>query len=230
MHLRRLSTPVKPRVGDRRAHVRFEIVGTLVGSVEVWRPLVVRDLGLRGVLLETEEPLRVGTRVKGRLKVGDLSEDVEGEVRHEPAAATTKAHYAGVAFADALSTRMADALRTQEKTTASGSAAHDLRRGWRIACFGGAVLDLATWASVRLRDLSMGGAMFTTGTALEAGRKGRLRAALGSRSFVAEIELRRIEAPEDNDPRGVYRIGALFLSMDAGSRHSLASFLATVTD
>jgi hypothetical protein len=79
-------------------------------------------------------------------------------------------------------------------------------------------------------NLSIGGAMFTTGAALEAGRKGRLRTTLGTRSFVAEIELRRIEAPEDTDRRGVYGIGALFLSMDEGSRHSLASFLATVAD
>jgi len=230
MHLRHLSSSVKPRAGDRRAHVRFEIVGTLVGSVEVWRPLVVRDLGLRGALLETTEPLRVGTRVKGRLKVRDLSEEVEGEVRHGRARASAVAQYAGIAFAGALSTRMADALWLQGKTTAAASAAHDLRRGWRIACGGEAVLELANWASVWLRDLSMGGAMFTTGAALEAGRTGRLRTTLGNRSFVAEIELRRVEAPNDTDQRGAYRIGALFLSMDEGSRHSLAAFLATVAD
>jgi hypothetical protein len=73
-------------------------------------------------------------------------------VRHQHARATTEAPYAGVAFADALSTRMADALpeRPPGKTPAA-STPHDLRRGWRIAVGGEAVLELATWASVRIR-------------------------------------------------------------------------------
>ncbi len=202
-----------------------------MGSVEVWRPLMVRDLGLRGALLEATEPLRTGTRVKGRLRVRGLTEDVEGDVRHWRALAgdhEAARYEAGVSFADALSARMADALVEPPLGKPLAGAAPDRRRGWRIPGAGRAVFELVIWTSVQLHDLSIGGTMFTTRVPLEAGSKGRLRTTLGSRAFVADIELGRIEPPAEVDRRGAYRVGASFISINEESRRSLASFLATV--
>lgn len=48
---------MKPRLGDRRARARFEIVGELWGTLETCTALVVRELGEGGALLESAVPL-----------------------------------------------------------------------------------------------------------------------------------------------------------------------------
>jgi len=213
--------------------LRFEVLGTLVGSLEVRRRLHIHNLGLYGALLEAGELIRPGTRLQGRLSIRDYSEEVRGEVRHCSAARPpddeNPRFLVGLAFAERMTDRMSERLlQPPLGDTLAVRVARDRRRGWRMECSGEAAgFELLTLSSVEIRDLSMAGTMFASETALEPGSKGQLRIGLGDRGFAAEVEIRRIEPHADADRRPGYRIAASFMSMDEESRQSLASFLTS---
>src|SRR5512134_3638444 len=72
----------KKGIGDRRGRARFEIVGTLTGTLETWRRLEIRNLGAGGALLDANVPFAPGSRLSGRLLLRGHVREVRGEVRH----------------------------------------------------------------------------------------------------------------------------------------------------
>lgn len=201
-----------------------------MGSLEVGRRLPVRDLGLYGALLDAGEALRPGTSLRGRLTFREVSEDIVACVRHartELDVDNAARHLVGMAFAEKMTDRMGDVLaHDQLGPTVTVREARDRRRGGRLACSGQAAFELTTAVSVEVRDLSTGGTMFTTGTSLTPGRRGRLRLGLGDQRFAAVIEVLRIDTAGGVGHRPEYRVAAAFTSLDEDSRRLLASFLA----
>jgi hypothetical protein len=95
-----------------------------------------------------------------------------------------------------------------------------------------ATVDSASWLAVpstwpvQLLDLSLGGLAFSSPYELEVGRTASVRATLGREPFSGQIRVCW------SRPRGAvssvrtpFEIGAVFLSLEEGSRRALESFL-----
>lgn len=74
--------PFKDRLGDRRGELRFEIIGQLWGSLEVFERLPLRNLGRGGALVESRVPLSADTIHGVRLMLDDQTNEVQVRVRH----------------------------------------------------------------------------------------------------------------------------------------------------
>lgn len=211
---------VKERGVDRRSHRRFEIVGTFLGSLETWHPLRVRNLGAGGALVETAEAFPRDWRVRARVTVGGRRREMRVDVRHAAASPGGGGYVVGLEFPEPLSD-----MNIADDRSASQEAvdANERRRYPRIEAPRGFEIEFARWTTVELADVSMSGAMLIGPAPIDVGGRAHFRARLGDRSFYAEVEARRIAARTGPNPR--YGIGALFVSMGADSRQSLASFL-----
>ena len=89
------------RLGDRRAELRYEIIGDLWATLVATRPLPVLNLGSGGMLVESTGPMPVGSLQRLRLVVGDLASDVAASVRHVTLAQGKPDTYlVGMAFVD----------------------------------------------------------------------------------------------------------------------------------
>jgi hypothetical protein len=218
---------VQHRSGDRRGHPRFEILGTLTGSLEIWHRLKVQNLGLGGAMVEISEPYAPDARLQGRLTFRGRSTAVRADVRHVTAAIPVggRRYVVGLGFSnevDDLDELLGGQLRPN---TVDAKTEGDRRRSPRVACADEAEFEFAVWATAELSDVSLSGAMFTLRTSLEPGARVPFRTRFRDRRFDAEVEVRRIVSRNGLNPG--YDIGASFVSMDEESRRSLASFLAT---
>jgi hypothetical protein len=72
----------KTRFGDRRSGLRYEIVGTLAGSMTVVETLPVRNIGPGGALVEAPWPLPHGSVHLIRLQADSEVTTCEARVRH----------------------------------------------------------------------------------------------------------------------------------------------------
>jgi hypothetical protein len=72
----------KARAGDRRNALRFEIVGTLTGSVTAPAVVPLRNIGRGGALIETPWPLPADSVHRVWLESDLLSTACEVRVRH----------------------------------------------------------------------------------------------------------------------------------------------------
>lgn len=72
----------KDRLGDRRNDLRFEIIGQLWGSLEVFERLPLRNLGRGGALVESSLPLSADTVHGVRLMLSGQPSDIQVKVRH----------------------------------------------------------------------------------------------------------------------------------------------------
>jgi hypothetical protein len=106
------------------------------------------------------------------------------------------------------------------------SGGPDRRQSQRVVCAGDASLGVPRWATVALKDLSQGGAMFTSPIALDPGDRAQLHVRLGEASFRAMAEIRRQERRSGGESP-LYTVSAAFVSMTDESRQSLASFLTS---
>lgn len=70
------------RLADRRTATRFEVLGELWGSIQAAEPLILRNLGREGALIESAAPLPVGSTHTIRLMRGTTATDVRAVVRH----------------------------------------------------------------------------------------------------------------------------------------------------
>jgi hypothetical protein len=67
---------------DKRDGERLAILGQLHGEVMVFQPTTIREIGRRGVQLETAFPLQLDSLHDFRLTLGDRSVVIKGRVVH----------------------------------------------------------------------------------------------------------------------------------------------------
>jgi hypothetical protein len=77
-----MTNRTNPRLGDRRAKPRFEIVGQLWGALETVETLRLTNLGQGGALLEAHFPLQIDTVHRLRFSSGSRVTDMQACVRH----------------------------------------------------------------------------------------------------------------------------------------------------
>lgn len=219
---------VKERIrGDRRTKNRFELVGTLPGTLETWHRHRLRNLSTGGALVESATLLPTGSRLSGRLALQGGPRDVKAEVRHaqvDGEGTGASRYLIGLAWADG--TRPLDdvlAAAAVKLRTLPGEM--ERRQSPRMPLDDGTEMSRAEWSTVTVLDISVSGVMFLAPERMGVGAKGQLRLRLGDNSFVGDIEIRR--GDRHQTPSGGYRIGAAFTSLGDGSRASLEDFIGT---
>lgn len=216
---------MKRRIGDRRGRARFEIVGTLTGTVETLRRLPIRNVSSGGALLDTRVPFAPGSRISGRISLHGVGREVRGEVRHiTTLVARDESRYlVGVEWDE--STGVADLLRMQPIGPAPAAAREggDRRAAVRFDAGADAEFNQPNWCTVELIDVSTTGVLFLSPSRFDVGERGELRVRLGEASFMAQIETRRVE-PRKSPSMG-YRVGAAFVSLSEASRLHLEDFI-----
>jgi hypothetical protein len=216
--------PVKKRIGDRRRGPRFEIVGTLSGTLETWRRLKLLNLGAGGALMESTTPMLPGTRANGRVVINGQLRDVRAIVRRVAPEGTHRRYQVAVEWGQALAEGdallAADHVPPRRESTRSMV---DRRRAVRVAPPGPSEIQWPTWSTIELIDISTTGVLFASPVALEEGESGQLRMRLGEGSFNADVEVRR--GNPTGPKAGTYRVGAQFTSLDEPSRLTLDDFL-----
>jgi len=215
----------KKGIGDRRGRPRFEIVGTLTGTLETWRRLEIRNLGVGGALLDTSTPLLPGSRIGGRLSLRGRVREIRGEVRHITTIVGRDAtrYLVGVQWHTPLSTADLESLETLRPAAPSVVHIPERRANLRFVAGADAELDQPTWSTVNLVDVSTTGVLFSSPVPLDVGERGELRVRFGEGSFAAQLEVRRTEVRKT--PHLGYRAGAVFVSLDDVSRLHLEDFI-----
>ena len=215
---------MKERIrGDRRTKNRFELVGSLPGTLETWHRHRVRNLSPGGALVESIAPLPAGSRLSGRLLFQGGQREVKAEVRHteeEGGGGSTGRYLIGLAWADGTN--------PVDDIVAGGTAravhpANERRQWPRVSPVDGTEMNRPEWSTVTVLDISVSGVLFLASERMPMGAKAQLRLRLGDNSFVGDIEIRRSDRYQT--PSGGYRIGAAFSSLAEGSRASLEDFI-----
>jgi hypothetical protein len=219
---------VKERIrGDRRVKNRFELVGTLPGTLETWHRHRVRNLSPGGALVESSIALPPGSRLIGRLMLQGSQRDVKAEVRYAQEDGTAlpgAARYLiGLAWADGTSP-VNDVVATSGVRPPRTLPGEMERRQWpRVPPADGTEMNRPEWSTVKVLDISVSGVMFLSPERIAAAAKGQLKLRLGDNSFVGDIEIRRSDRHQT--PSGGYRVAATFTSLADGSRASLEDFI-----
>lgn len=217
---------MKERIrGDRRTKNRFELVGTLPGTLETWHRHRVRNLSPGGALVESSVALPPGSRVSGRLVLQGSQRDVKAEVRYiqENGIASGAARYLiGLAWADGTRP-MEDVLAARAGRPGTVPGEMERRQWPRVPTADGTEMNRPEWSTVKVLDISVSGVLFLAPERMAPGAKGQLRLRLGDNSFVGDIEIRRSDRHQT--PSGGYRVGATFTSLAEGSRASLEDFI-----
>ena len=71
-----------PPLGDRRSRVRYDVVGTLWGLLELSEKARIRNVSRTGVLIESPFPAALASTHTVTLIVDGESVDVDARVRH----------------------------------------------------------------------------------------------------------------------------------------------------
>jgi hypothetical protein len=218
---------VKRRIGgDRRARGRFEIVGTLSGTLETTQRLGLRNVGPGGALIESKVPLPIGSRLTGKLSLEGQTREVRAEVRHAagPTGRGGERYLVGVEWVDM--TPIDDLLREPARPGRESQApVPERRRAGRMTTREGAEIYRPAWTTIELVDISTIGVMFVAPQEMARGEKGQLRLRLGDKDFVSEIEVSRVDR-HPSASRG-FRIGATFTVLDDIHRATLEEFIGT---
>lgn len=216
---------MKKRIGDRRGRGRFEIVGTLTGTLETLRRFKVRNVGAGGALIDSTVPFAPRSRMNGRLTLRGNIREIRAEVRHTstiPDREEGARYLVGVQWDS--STRVDDLLGIEPVRSSAGPRQGSERRASARQNAGAdAEIGQANWATVELIDISTIGVLFASPTAVPVGEKGELRVRLGERSFTAAIEVKRSDPPVPSHSE--YRLGAAFVSLDEGNSVHLDDFI-----
>jgi hypothetical protein len=218
---------VKKRIGDRRGRVRFEIVGTLTGTLETLRRSAVRNLGSGGALVETSVPLSAGSQINGRLSFRGRTRDVRGLVRHITTLRDSEKelrYLVGIEWVDTRA-EVNDLLSHAPLRPAQSTYRHSAERrvAGRFNAGGEAEIGEPTWSTVEVVDISTSGVLFVSPQPLDVGETGQLRMRLGERSFAAQVEVRRSDTRKTPHPN--HRLGATFVSLDEVNRVNLEDFV-----
>jgi hypothetical protein len=218
---------VKKRIGDRRGRGRFEIVGTLTGTLETLRRSAVRNLGSGGALVETSAPLAAGSRLNGRLSFRGRNRDVRGLVRHITTLREREndlRYLVGIEWID-LGAEINDLVSAAPLKPVQNMHRHgtERRTSVRFNTGGEAEIGEPTWSTVELIDISTSGVLFVSPVPLDVGESGQLRMRLGERSFAAQIQVRRSDVRKI--PHPAHRLGATFVGLDEVNRVNLEDFV-----
>jgi len=216
---------VKERIrGDRRGRNRFEVVGTLPGTLETWHRHRVRNLGPGGALVESAVPLTPGTRVSGRLTLLGGQRDIKAEVRHtlENGRGAERRYLVGLAWSDGT-TPVDDVLSLMSVAPRSIPGELERRQSPRALVAESTEVNRPEWSTVKVLDISISGVLFLAPQHMGVGQTGQLKLRLGENSFAGEIEVRRSDRHQL--PSGGYRVAATFTSLADGSRASLEDFI-----
>ena len=93
------------RLGDRRNEMRFEIVGDLWATLTTAQPLPLVNLGPGGLLVESHDPLVVGSAQRLRLRLRNEMTEVGATVKHvRPAPGRPDRYLVGLAFLELTET------------------------------------------------------------------------------------------------------------------------------
>ena len=218
---------MKRRIGgDRRARGRFEIVGTLSGTLETTQRLGLRNVGSGGALIESKVPLPIGTRLTGRLSIEGQTREVRAEVRHAsgPTGRGGERYLVGIEWVDM--TPIDDLLRDPARPPRENQApVPERRRAGRTTTREGAEIYRPAWTTIELVDISTIGVLFVTPHEMSPGEKGQLRVRLGDRDFVSEVEVSRVD--RHPLPSKGFRVGAVFTVLDDVHRKTLEEFIGT---
>lgn len=215
---------VKKRIGDRRRRPRFEIVGTLTGTLETWQRFQLVNLAAGGALIESQTALVPGSRINGRVMICDQLRDVRATVRRVEPNDGEQRYRVAVEWGQALAEN--DALLTTDAVPHGRDMGRNIaerRRAPRVAPLHRREIRWPSWSTVELIDISTSGVFLTSPVALEAGERAQLRLRLGERSFNAEVEVRRGHA--QGARRTGFPLGAVFTYVDDASRFTLDDFL-----
>jgi hypothetical protein len=217
---------VRHRIGDRRSHPRFEILGAFAGSLQIWHRLEVRNLSPGGASVEWVDRYPPDVGLWGRATFRG-SHGVRAQVRHITVVSENdgRRYLVGLEFPEGFA-GMDDLLVGQplleDVAVRSGG---DRRRHRRVRCPDGAEIEFPVWATAELSDVSMSGAMLTSKTPLGPGAKVRFRTRFGEGHFDAEVDVRwSMSRP---GPKAEHNVGVSFVSMDEESRQNLGLFLVT---
>ena len=218
------------RIGsDRRTRSRFEIVGTLSGTLETLQRLGVRNVGTGGALITASVAPPLGSRLTGRLAMNGQFLEIKAEVRHagvRRARRDEDSHVIGIEWVDTAAA-IADLLNGEPVKSRRESlrVGPERRRTPRVMPRDGAEINRPTWTTVELVDISTSGVLFFGADAMAIGQKGQLRMRLGDNGFAGQIEVRRVDM--HTAPSKGYRIGAVFSALDEASRQTLEEFIGT---
>lgn len=222
---------MKQRIGDRRGSARFEIVGSLIGTLETWERFRLINLSPGGALIEASAPLPLGTSRSARLAIAARTIDAGVTIRRVANGenrADGMRYLVGVEWTSRLPEN--DTLFSAQPLIrrSIGAPSVERRRSVRVAAPERAEVSWPNWATVQLMDVSASGVMFSSPVALQVGGKGHLRMRIGDRGFAAQVEIQR-EAmrPGANAAR---RLGARFASLDEASRLALDTFIGDAGD
>lgn len=220
---------MKRRIGgDRRARGRFEIVGTLSGTLETIQRLGLRNIGPGGALVESKVPLSIGSRLTGRLSLDGQTREVRAEVRHAGGYAVRgggERYVAGIEWVD-MATPIDDLLREAARLGREAvRSAPERRCAGRMTTRDGSEINRPAWTTIELADISSIGVLFVAPQEMSPGDKGQLRIRLGGKDFVSEIEVRRVDK-HASASRG-YRVGAIFTVLEDVHRATLEEFIST---
>jgi hypothetical protein len=216
---------VKERIrGDRRERSRFEVVGTLPGTLETWHRHPVRNLGTGGALIESPGPLSPGTRIAGRLLLMGSQRDVKADVRYalQDRKNAAARYLIGLAWADGTRP-VDDVLSVMFPPHRSAPGETERRRSPRTSAATGTEVNRAEWVTVKVLDISISGVLFLSPQQAAVGQVGQLKLRLGGNSFAGDIEVRRVDRHQVSS--GGFRIAAAFTSLADGSRVSLEDFI-----
>jgi hypothetical protein len=217
---------VKERIrGDRRSKNRFELVGTLPGTLETWHRHKLHNLSTGGALVESATLLQTGSRVTGRLGFQGVQRDVKAEVRHaqvDAEAVGTTRYLIGLAWAEGTPS-LDDVVGAVSVRLRTLPGEMERRQFPRVPLEDGIQMTRPEWSTVTVLDVSVSGVMFLAPERMPPGARGQLRLRLSDNSFVGDIEIRRSDRHQT--PSGGYRVGAAFTSLGEGSRASLEDFI-----
>jgi hypothetical protein len=217
---------VKKRLDDRRSRVRFEIVGVLNGTLEVWQRCTMVNFSTGGALIESADLLEVGNRIDARLEIGGRMREVQSDVRRVatiPDRTIGKGRYQlGIEWGDRLSED--DRLvRSESVPQKSLARLPERRRSVRFLPSGRVEVSWPNGLTVELIDISECGVLVSSRGALPIGERGLLRLRLGPSAFVGEVEIRRVDARQPPRP-GIW-LGATFTTLDDANRGALDRFI-----
>jgi hypothetical protein len=103
---------------EKRDGARVAMISRLEGEVMVFQPMVIREVSLRGGLVETRFPLHLNSLHDLRLELGERSVVVKGRVVHSQIADVDDdqlVYWSGIEFVEPsehVSVAIADFLRT----------------------------------------------------------------------------------------------------------------------